>query len=55
MARIVDENRQNFGLYLNPEVYDVSALEVSKIQECFDRGYKYGISQIDNIVKYLEE
>jgi NTE family protein len=55
MARIVDENRQNFGLYLNPEVYDVSALEVSKIQECFDRGYKYGVSQIDNIVKYLEE
>lgn len=55
MARIVDENRANFGLYLNPEVYDVSALEVSRIQECFDRGYRYGLSQIDNIVKYLEE
>lgn len=55
MERIVDENRGNFGLLLNPEIFDVSALSTSRIQECFDRGYKYGVSQIDNIVKYLEE
>jgi NTE family protein len=55
MMRIVDDNRENFGLYLNPEIFDISALQFDRIQECFDRGYKYGLSQIDNIVKYLEE
>lgn len=55
MSRVVDGNRNDFGLYLNPEIYDVTALDTKRIQECFDRGYKYGISQIDNIVKYLEE
>lgn len=54
MARVVDGNRGNFGLYLNPQIFDVSALQVDKIQECFDRGYTYGKSKIDEIVKYLE-
>lgn len=54
MSRVVDGNRNDFGLLLNPQVFDVSALQVEKIQECFDRGYTYGKSQIDNIVKYLE-
>lgn len=55
MARVIDENRENFGIYLNPEISDVSALQFERIQECYERGYKYGLSQIDNIVKYLEE
>lgn len=54
MSRVVDGNRDDFGLLLRPQVFDVSALEVSRIQECYDRGYEYGKSQIDNIVKYLE-
>lgn len=54
MLREVYGNEKDFGLYLNPQIFDVSALEVSKIQECFDRGYAYGKSQIDNIAKYLE-
>lgn len=55
MARVVDGNKDDFGLYLNPQIFDVSALEVSRIHECYERGYKFGISQIDNIVKYLED
>ena len=54
MSRVVDGNRNDFGLYLNPQIFDVTALDVHRIQECFDRGYAYGQSQIDNIVKYLE-
>jgi NTE family protein len=55
MSRVVDGNRNDFGLYLNPKIYDVSSLQIDRIQECYERGYKYGISQIDAIVKYLEE
>jgi NTE family protein len=54
MLREIYNNEKDFGLYLNPQIFDVSALEVEKIQECFERGYAYGKSQIDNIVKYLE-
>jgi NTE family protein len=55
MARVVDGNRGDFGYYMNPEINDITVLEFDKIQECFDRGYAFGKSKIDEIVKYLEE
>lgn len=55
MIREVYGNEEDFGFYMNPKIYDIRALETSKIQECFDRGYAYGKSQIGDIVKYLEE
>jgi NTE family protein len=54
MLREVYGNAKDFGHYMNPQIFDISALEVGKIQECFDRGYDYGKSQIEHIVKYLE-
>jgi NTE family protein len=55
MARVTDGNKKDFGLYLNPSIYDVTALDTKKLVECYKKGYEYGLSQIDNIVKYLEE
>jgi NTE family protein len=55
MARVTDGNRKDFGMYLNPSIYDITSLETEKIVECYRRGYMYGLSQIENIVKYLEE
>lgn len=55
MQRTNDNNRFDYGIYLDPKVYDISALETSRIQECYDRGYTYGISQIPNIIKGLEK
>jgi NTE family protein len=55
MERVTDGNRKDFGLYLNPRIYDVTALDTTRMTECYQRGYEYGLSQINNIVKYLEE
>jgi NTE family protein len=55
MKRVVDGNRDDFGKYLNPRIYDVTALDVSKINECFERGYRYGRNQLPSIIQMLEE
>lgn len=54
MTRVTDNNMQEFGLYLDPQIYDVTVLETSKIQYCFDKGYQYGLAHIPEIVKMLE-
>lgn len=55
MERTVDGNNKNYGIYMNPEIYDVKALETNRINECFDRGFAYGKSKIHEIIKYIEE
>lgn len=55
MERVTDGNSKDFGLYLNPEIYDVTALDTGRIAECFERGYVYGKNHIDSVVKMLEE
>lgn len=55
MKRVTDGNRSNYGLYLNPRIYDVTALDTSRIQECFNRGYEYGLTQVNSVIKMLEE
>lgn len=54
MERVTDGNSKDYGLYLNPKIYDVTALDTSQLENCYKRGYVYGLSQIDNIVKSLE-
>jgi NTE family protein len=55
MKRVTDGNREDFGLYMNPKIYDVTALETDRIEECFERGYVYGKHNIDKVIKMLEE
>jgi NTE family protein len=55
MERVTDGNSDDYGLYLNPKIYDVSALDTSRIDECYERGYTYGKENIDKVVKMLEE
>jgi predicted acylesterase/phospholipase RssA len=53
MERGVDGNKDSLDIYLNPEVYDVSILDFHRIEECFDRGYKYGNDNIERIKEEL--
>jgi NTE family protein len=55
MERVTDGNSKDYGLYLNPHIYDVKALDTNRIIECFDRGYVYGLNHIDDVVRMLEE
>lgn len=54
MKRVTDGNNQYFGLYMNPKIYDVRALDVKRIEECFERGYIYGKNNIGTVLNYLE-
>lgn len=51
--RNVDRNVADFGIYLNPAIFDVTVLEVRRADECFQRGYEYGLKNIDHVLDYL--
>jgi NTE family protein len=55
MERVTDGNKKDFGLYMNPSIYDVTALDTGRIAECYQRGYVYGKNNIEHVVKMLEE
>lgn len=54
MNRVVDNNMDEFGLYLDPQIHNVTVLETSKIQYCYDQGYQFGCANISKIKEYLE-
>lgn len=53
MERIVDINQDAYGIYLNPEIFDVNVLDFSRADECFERGYAYGKKMIPTFLTTL--
>jgi NTE family protein len=51
--RNVENNRKDFGITLNPSVSDVFVLDASQIVSCFERGYEYGLTIIDDVKKSI--
>lgn len=51
--RVVDTNMKSMGIYLNPEIFDVKVLDISRIDECFKRGYDYGVANVDIVIEKL--
>ena len=50
---IIDDHDYTSGIYLNPEIYDIGSLEVSKTNECYERGYQYAADNMDRIIREL--
>ncbi|RLQ97499.1 patatin-like phospholipase family protein [Falsibacillus albus] len=50
---IIDDHDYSHGVYLNPEIFDIGSLEISKVNECFERGYEYAIKNMGRIMKAL--
>lgn len=53
MQRAIDNDRQDFDIYLNPNIHDVHVLDTSRIDECFERGYNYAKTKISKIEDQL--
>jgi NTE family protein len=49
-----DNNDKYHDIYLNPNLTDIYTFETSAVQECFERGYKYGKDQVKFITYALE-
>ncbi|MNS81963.1 NTE family protein RssA [compost metagenome] len=54
MERVVDINKDEYGIYLNPQIFDVTVLEFDRADECFARGYAYGKKVAPAISAYIE-
>ncbi|WP_433748345.1 patatin-like phospholipase family protein [Falsibacillus pallidus] len=50
---IIDDHDYQSGIYLNPEIYDIGSLEISKTNECYIRGYEYAMANMKEILEKL--
>jgi NTE family protein len=55
MEREVDNNSKDFGIYLNPEVFDVGMLQMTAIDYCYWKGYRYAKDNYWAVHKYLKD
>lgn len=53
MRRTTTDSSKDYGYYLNPQVFDISVLDVDKIEEAYHRGYSYASSVIEDVKHYL--
>lgn len=53
--RNVEDNKGEYGLYLNPKIYDVHFLDTSRIKEVYQRGLVFASENMDKIESYLKE
>lgn len=51
--RNVEDNRGEYGLLLDPHIYDINFLDASKIDEVYDRGIKYANKVLNKITSYI--
>ncbi len=52
--RNVEDNKGEYGLYLDPKIYDVGFLCTSRIEEVYQRGRAFATNNMEQILSYLK-